>query len=187
MNKNEFWELIQNSFEEGEWETDKQMEILIDKLSAYSEEEILKFASIYRIYDKEAYKSKLWAAAYVMNGGCSDDCFDYFKGWLISRGEEPYLNALKNPDSIVDLDISPDCDYFENEAMLSVPLHAFNKNIGTDDINVYFAAGAYELDEAEIKSIIDTIEFGEDIDAEWDEDDDESLRSIVPRLYDKYW
>ncbi|MCL2115832.1 MAG: DUF4240 domain-containing protein [Methanobrevibacter sp.] len=188
MNKNEFWELIQESFQEGKWATDKQMEILIDKLANYSEEEILKFAKIYQVYDEAAYKSKLWAAAYVMNGGCSDDCFDYFKGWLISRGEEPYLNALIDPDSISDLDIAPDCDYFENEDMLSVPLQAFNKNIGTNDINIYFEKfREYELDSSETNEIIDSIEFGEDINIDWDDDDSESLRLVVPMLYDKYW
>jgi hypothetical protein len=188
MNKNEFWQLIQTSFQEGNWDNHKQVEILIDKLANYSQEEILKFASIYHVYDKEAYKSKLWAAAYVMNGGCSDDCFDYFKGWLISRGEEPYLNALKDPDSMADLDIATDDNYFENEDMLSVPLYAFNKNVGTNDINVYYEKlNQYELDPLEIRHIMDTIVFGEDIDAKWDEDGSENLKSLVPRLYDKYW
>jgi hypothetical protein len=188
MNKNEFWELIQVSFQEGEWDTDKQMEILTDRLSTYSQEEILKFASIYHVYDKEAYKKKLWAAAYVMNGGCSDDCFDYFRGWLISRGEEPYLNALKDPDSIIDLDIAPDCDYFENEDMLSVPLYAFNKSTGTDNINTYYEKlSQYELNPSEIFHIIDSISFGKDIDVDWDEDDEENLKSLVPRLYEQYW
>jgi hypothetical protein len=188
MDKNEFWELIHVSFQEGKMDTDRQIEILIDKLSNYSPEEILKFGSIYQVYDREAYKQKLWAAAYVMNGGCSDDCFDYFKGWLISRGEEPYLNALENPDSIADLDIGPETDYFENEDMLSVPLYAFNKNIETDDINIYYEKlGQYELDHDEIATIKDSITFGEDIDDNWNENDDKSLKSLVPRLYEKYW
>lgn len=188
MDKDEFWELIQTSFREGKWSTDQQMEILTDKLSNYSQDEIIKFASIYHIYDREAYKKKLWAAAYVMNGGCSDDCFDYFRGWLISRGEEPYLNALKDPDSISGLDIAPDCDYFENETMLSIPLVAFNRNIGTNDINVYYERlKQYELDPAETFHIVDAIDFGEDIDVDWNEDDEENLKSLVPKLYEKYW
>ncbi|MDR2966670.1 MAG: DUF4240 domain-containing protein [Methanobacteriaceae archaeon] len=188
MNKNEFWELIQSSFQEGEWETDKQMEILIDKLSNYSEEEIFKFQYIYDVYSNESYKSKLWAAAYVMNGGCSDDCFDYFRGWLISRGEEAYLNALKDPDSIIELDIAPDCDYFENEQMLYVPGLAFNKSFGTDDIDLYYTKlDQNKLDPSETFQIVDTIVFGEDIDVDWDEDDEKNLKSLVPKLYDKYW
>jgi hypothetical protein len=107
---------------------------------------------------------------------------------LISRGEEPYLNALKDPDSLIDLDIASNCDYFENEDMLSVPLDAFNKNTGTDDMNIYFGKiREYELDSSEKFDIVNTIEFGEDIDVEWDGDNEEDLKTLVPRLYDKYW
>jgi hypothetical protein len=188
MNKDEFWELIESSFREANWETDKQMEILIDKLSNYSEEEILKFGGIYDIYANESYKSKLWAAAYIMNGGCSDDCFDYFRGWLISRGEEAFLNALKNPDSIADLDIASDCDYFENEAMLSVALNAFIKNTGSDDLNSYFQQQSkYNLLKDEINDIVDSISFDIDINKQWDEEDDESLNILLPKLYALYW
>lgn len=188
MNKNEFWELIQTSYREADWETDKEMELLINKLSQYSQEDILRFGKIYDIYAKESYKSKLWAAAYVMSDGCSDDCFDYFRGWLISRGKEPYLNAMIDPDSLVDLDMPYEDDYFENEQMLSVALRALNKKIGTDDINVYFERmKEFELDSDEILGIVDEISFGEDIDADWDEDDEESLRKLVPKLYEQYW
>lgn len=189
MDKNEFWELIQTSYKEADWETDKEMELLINKLSEYSQEDILRFGKIYDIYAKESYKKKLWAAAYVMNGGCSDDCFDYFRGWLISRGKEPYLNALINPDSLIDLDIPYEDDNFENELMLSVAQIAFNKKIGTEeDINVYFERmKQFELDSDEILRIVAEISFDENIDAEWDEDDEESLKNLVPKLYDQYW
>ena len=188
MDKNEFWELIQTSYKEANWETDKEMEILINKLSKYSQEDILKFGKIYEIYGTESYKKKLWAAAYVINGGCSDDGFDYFRGWLISRGKEPFLNALIDPDSLIDLDLPYGDDYFENEEMLSVALEAFNEKIGTEDIDVYFERmKEFELDSTEIREIVDEISFGEDIDADWDEDNEETLKKLVPRLYEKYW
>jgi len=188
MDKNKFWELIQTSYQEANWETDKEMEILINKLSEYSQEDILRFGKIYDIYAKESYKSKLWAAAYAMNGGCSDDGFDYFRGWLISRGKEPYFNAMIDPDSLIDLDMPYEDDYFENEQMLAVALDAFNKKIGTDDYDVYFQRiDEFELDSDAIFGIVDEISFGEDIDADWDEDDGESLRKLVPKLYEKYW
>jgi hypothetical protein len=38
----------------------------------------------------ESYTNPLWAAAYVINGGCSDDGFDYFRGWLIAQGREVF-------------------------------------------------------------------------------------------------
>lgn len=50
-----------------------------------------------------SYRNPLWAAAYVINGGCSDDGFDYFRGWLLTQGEETYHTALASPDSLADL------------------------------------------------------------------------------------
>jgi hypothetical protein len=50
-----------------------------------------------------SYVAQLWAAAFVINGGCSDDGFEYFRGWLITRGREVFERALADPDSLADL------------------------------------------------------------------------------------
>ena len=42
----------------------------------------------------------LWGAAYLVNGGCSDDGFVYFRAWLISQGRAIYTAAVENPDSM---------------------------------------------------------------------------------------
>ena len=36
----------------------------------------------------DSYRWDLWGAAYLANGGCSDDGFDYFRGWLIGQGRK---------------------------------------------------------------------------------------------------
>ena len=36
----------------------------------------------------------LWDAAYLINGGCSDDGFDYFRGWLVDQGRETFERCL---------------------------------------------------------------------------------------------
>ncbi|MEV4599004.1 DUF4240 domain-containing protein [Amycolatopsis sp. NPDC049253] len=51
----------------------------------------------------ESYRSPLWAAAYLINGGCSDDGFDYFRGWLVTQGREVFTRALADPDSLADV------------------------------------------------------------------------------------
>ncbi|WP_194911140.1 DUF4240 domain-containing protein [Catenulispora rubra] len=48
----------------------------------------------------DSFQDSLWAAAYVINGGCSDDGFDYFRGWLILQGRERFEQALRDPDSL---------------------------------------------------------------------------------------
>jgi len=40
----------------------------------------------FRRYLNKAYTWDLWGAAYLINGGCSDDGFEYFRRWLVSRG-----------------------------------------------------------------------------------------------------
>ncbi|TQE38472.1 DUF4240 domain-containing protein [Streptomyces ipomoeae] len=51
----------------------------------------------------ESYRAPLWAAAYTINGGCSDDGFDYFRGWLILQGREVFERAVADPDSLAEL------------------------------------------------------------------------------------
>jgi hypothetical protein len=46
---------------------------------------------------EDSYRWDLWAAAYIINGGCSDDCFDYFRNWLISLGQEAYDAVIDDP------------------------------------------------------------------------------------------
>ncbi|QIQ04326.1 DUF4240 domain-containing protein [Streptomyces liangshanensis] len=76
----------------------------------------------------DSYRNPLWAAAYVLNGGCSDDGFDYFRGWLIAQGRTTFERVLDAPDSLAEL---PDVRAaagegadFDCEEMLSVAWNA---------------------------------------------------------------
>ena len=35
----------------------------------------------------------IWALAYIVRKGCGDDAFDYFKAWVVSKGEEAFENV----------------------------------------------------------------------------------------------
>src|SRR4051812_24171054 len=48
-------------------------------------------------------KEDLWAAAYLINGGCSDDGFDNFRGWLIAHGRAAVAGAVREPDSLAEM------------------------------------------------------------------------------------
>jgi hypothetical protein len=45
----------------------------------------------------------------VLNGGASDDGFEYFQRWLISKGREVFEAAVADPDSLADL-LAPDTE-----------------------------------------------------------------------------
>jgi hypothetical protein len=51
-----------------------------------------------------AYRWDLWGAAFIMEGGCSDDGFMDFRYALIALGREWFEAALKDPDSLCGAD-----------------------------------------------------------------------------------
>lgn len=53
----------------------------------------------------DSYTNPLWAAAYIVNSGCSDDGFDYFRGWLIAQGRETSERVIADPDALAELPI----------------------------------------------------------------------------------
>ena len=68
-----------------------------------------------------SYRWDLWGAAFVINGGCSDDGFEYFRGWLMLQGRDVWEAALRDPESLADvpLDGNADCEdvlYVASEA-----------------------------------------------------------------------
>lgn len=46
----------------------------------------------------------IWALAYIVRRGCGDDGFDYFKTWVVSKGEQAY-NAVLSLDEKSLLDV----------------------------------------------------------------------------------
>jgi hypothetical protein len=101
MDKTQFWKLIDSSRRASEGDPEEQIEILREKLSDLEPDEIVAFDRIFNEYDVRAYHWDLWGAAYVIGGGCSDDGFMDFRGWLISRGEKAFEAALADPETLV--------------------------------------------------------------------------------------
>ena len=49
---------------------------------------------------RRSYSWDLWGAAYVVHGGASDDGFEYFRCWLISKGRGVFAKVTAEPDSL---------------------------------------------------------------------------------------
>ena len=105
MDNNEFWRRIELAKEEAGGAKDmesaqQQAEFLTGKLATLPPDEIIAFENLFRQKMRQAYRWDLWGAAYVINGGCSDDGFEYFRAWLIGQGRKVFEAALANPDSL---------------------------------------------------------------------------------------
>ncbi|MCL2716689.1 MAG: DUF4240 domain-containing protein [Alphaproteobacteria bacterium] len=76
MDKDIFWKLIEDAKRASGPSGDIAGSVSA-RLAELSDRHILRWEQIFLAYMKMSYKEKLWAAAYMMNGGCSDDGFDY--------------------------------------------------------------------------------------------------------------
>jgi hypothetical protein len=72
-------------------------------LAARPEADIIAAAQAFWELMAGSYQGDLWGAAYLINGGCSDDGFDYFRGWLIAQGRDAYRRAVADPDTLAEL------------------------------------------------------------------------------------
>jgi hypothetical protein len=97
-------------------------------LAALPREEIVAAKHVLSSLMADSYRASLWAAAYVINGGCSEDGFDYFRGWLILQGREVFEQAVADPDALADLAVIRSAAarraFLECESMLYVPVQA---------------------------------------------------------------
>jgi len=162
-----------------DWE--EMYEPLVETLSKLSDDEIIKWGQIFNLYQKKSYNDRLWAAAYVINGGCSDDGFDYFRGWLMAQGKDVFLNALRDPDSLVELEL--ECGEAEFEEMLYVDTSAYFKK---HNLNGEYDRYNNEYDKCplsaeEIVAIESEIVFAEATNLDWGSDES-LLNDIVPKL-----
>ena len=129
MKASEFWKLIEKS-KRGVESPDEQAEKLEGLLANLSPEEILSFDSIFNEYRNAAYRWDLWGVAYLLCGGCGDDSFDYFRAWLIGRGQKYYEEAITDPESVA-RKVTED-DYPEAEFLLYAASKAYEKQTGQD-------------------------------------------------------
>jgi len=160
MNIDKFWNLIDKG------KNSKKPEAILKKeLKKLSKEEIIAFQQHLDILFHNAYRWDLWAAAYIMRGGCSDDAFKDFRYGLISKGKELYEAALKNPDSLSDYDIKEDIC---NELFAYVALEVYEDKTGEEMPRLDFEEQKTPSGEA------------------WDFDDEEENKKRLPKLFLKY-
>lgn len=118
-----------------------------------------------------AYTRTMWVAADEINSECSDDGFEYFRAWLMTRGRDVFERAVADPDTLADLPAvraratEDRPDSLECEEMLSIAWDA------------HIAATGEELPESAYTGGR-RLELADD----WDVDDPEELERRLPRL-----
>jgi hypothetical protein len=101
MDADTFWSYIDDARHLADGDVEDQADLLEARLALLDADEILAFARLWRLADQRAYSWGMWAAAHILNGGCDDECFEYFRWYVIGLGREVYDRAVGDPDSLV--------------------------------------------------------------------------------------
>ncbi|CAN5117490.1 hypothetical protein BH11PLA2_BH11PLA2_37990 [soil metagenome] len=171
MTEPEFWKLIEDTRDEL---TEVHDENLVAALSKLPAKTILEFGFCWSNLSTRAYDWNLWGAAYVINGGCSDDGFMDFRTWLILEGEAIYKAALANPDSLADTNVQADEAGYQCYPANDAYAEADDAEEGVE----YYEAmekhcGPHDRREEPT---------GED----WDFEDQDEVQKRLPKLYKKF-
>lgn len=167
LTEERFWSLIEQS---------NKGENLREVLSLLNDEEIFGYRYWWDYFNAISYKQDLWAVAYVVMGGCSDDGFDYFRFWLVAQGKEVFENAMENADSLCDIfDEIEDGDYPEREDFDYFSIEIIDERHGDDAF--------YEMEEeySDLRVKRPEIEFL------WGEENEDSIQKVCPNTFKKWW
>jgi len=134
MPADKFWKIVDRAAE-SDHDPDVHMNALRAALRELTLEEIISFEVGFRRYLNEAFTWDLWGATYVIHGGCSDDGFEYFRRWLVSRGRQVYDAALADPDSLAQQHVrTGPGNVWELEEIYYVAMEVFNEKGGERDV-----------------------------------------------------
>lgn len=163
MTRDEFWKYLD------ELPAEEAEEALRARLEGAEVPALIEFQAHFDQLQADAYRWMLWGAAYIINGGCSDDGFIDFRYGLISRGKAVYEAALVNPDSLFDVVYDQsDEDDIENELFGYVAAEVYESKTGN------------ELPSSDIDSPSDPL--GD----QWDFDNGELCAKHLPKLWAKF-
>lgn len=161
-----FWSIIDSAVSSNKAESDFNYDKLSARLRLMSAGEILGFGIAMQRAVNDAYSWKLWGAAYIINGGCSDDGFEYFRCWLIAQGSTIYHQARIDPYSLADyIKNYKGSASIEDEDLLATPWMIFEEKTGS--------ANDYEWDIGLLS---------EPAGENWDFDDKEQTKQRLPKL-----
>lgn len=168
-----FWNIIDASLKSSKNQDDQET-FLVKEIEKLTSKEIIGFRLRTDKFLFDTYTSEMWCAGYIMNGGCSDDAFEYFRNWIISRGKDTFYASKENPDSLISEYIGNEV-FYSFEGFWYVALTAFTNKTGKDLYD--YIADNFMANEGNYQ----------DFEFTWEEENPESMKAICPKLFEKMW
>lgn len=188
MDKERFWSVMKdvNSSVDG-FDQQAVLEATRKKLMEFPAADIARWHQIKDVYMDMAYRKELWAACAATGTHCSDDGFIDFRSWLISQGREIYMQVLKDPDSLVEVELPREGAEFELYGYIAIDAYAQKKEIeenGLASILKDYWAWIGKEGQISAEAYLRTLRYKNDIDKEIDahplgEEEEEQIRAEV--------
>jgi Protein of unknown function (DUF4240) len=162
MDRNGFWGLVTSTRQSADGNTGRQSSLLEERLRHLPPKEIVDYQRMRHRLDEQLYTWDVWGAAFVIEDGCSDDCFRDFRAYLISLGPNAVQTALRDPDALAP--IVQDAEQGDWENADSVAGDAYEAATGED----------IPADDSDLS--------GDPRGQPWDDDQPEALIQRYPKL-----
>jgi hypothetical protein len=169
MDDDRFWRIIDQSRSSAGGSVEDQTGDLTTTLAGLPAQEIAAFDVAFAAHRDELYSWDLWGAAYLLMGGCSDDCFTDFRSWIIAQGQDYFEAVRSDPQALADGRLENAGQVGEAELLSYAAMDAYVEATGREIFMDYASPPGPEM-------------AAEPTGQEWDEDDEDALRARYPRL-----
>lgn len=123
-----FWSIIEAARKAAPSDAEDFAEAVRAELEKLPATDIIAFQSDLDALMDTLFRWDLWGAAYIMNFGCSDDGFEYWRCWLIAQGQHICEAAIANPESLAATALRyGEPGQFECESLMYMPAEALDE------------------------------------------------------------
>lgn len=126
----QFWEIVGVVDEASGGDFNIKEAGLRKALESLSAENVIVFATHFDTCEAQAYRWDLWAAAYIVHGGCSDDSFQDFRASLICQGRDRFERVLEDPECLADAEFGGIAEKLDYEGFQYVPAAVYEEKTG---------------------------------------------------------
>jgi len=176
LSERRFWNVISRSLDGTDsvgLRMETQEQSIERELERLSRDEHTGFLGhLYSRFHK-SYRNDLWAVAFTVMKGCSEDCFIDFRMWFVMRGRSVYNAGLRNPDFL--------CPEFDKIPEDDIPLWDYGFS---EHFDRRFGDGAHSIAYAKFKFPPEKLA---DPENKWTSDDESTIRKLCPIVFEKYW
>lgn len=148
-----FWEIIADAQSGSESETILRIE---DRMTNYTAKAVRDAAKLAQDCLTEACREDVWALAYVLQDGCSDDAFEDFRNWMMLKGQAMFEGIMAGPD-LFDPGAIDGADFGAAGGLMSAFENAYMSRAGKPLILPRRKTVKFDPDETRFTALVPTV------------------------------